>query len=159
MTPTHQRQWLRVRALRVERARSAVAAAAQQVVAARQVVDERRQRIDGWRSDIETLARTWLLERPACLPRWAVQVARHRDHLAERLERDEYALIDDEHALEEAQDLLQQRRAALAQAMAREEAVTTLLDRQRKQAAGRQERLAEYEIEERRIGALEGATR
>ena len=43
------------------------------------------------------------------LPRWSTMAVAQREALADRLERDEYALIDDEQQLEEAQETLQRR--------------------------------------------------
>jgi hypothetical protein len=138
-----QAPWLRLRALRVERARAAVLEADVAAAGARQVVDARQRAIAQGRGRLLNLAHGW--SAADALPRWAGAVTAHRDALAERLERDEYALIDEEHALEEALDLAQQRRAALVRAMARQEAVQALVQRQRQSDRLALERRAERE--------------
>ena len=141
-----QAPWLRVRALRVERARTALVEAEVAASGARQLVDARQRAIAQGRMRLTNLARHWTAA--DALPRWAASVTAHRDALAERLERDEYALIDEEHALEEALDLAQQRRAALARAMARQEAVQALVQGQRQADRLALERRAEREQED-----------
>ncbi|HEY2978188.1 MAG TPA: hypothetical protein VGJ35_09470, partial [Burkholderiaceae bacterium] len=110
---------------------------------ARQLVDARQRAIAQGRVRLVNLAHGW--SAADALPRWAGSVTAHRDALAERLERDEYALIDEEQALEQALDLAQQRRAALASAMARQEAVQALVEHQRKADRLGLERRAERE--------------
>lgn len=143
-------QWLRLRALRVERARAALRTAEQAEAAARSAVDERQRRIVQGRDDLAALARGWSGPRSAALPRWNGAVTAWRDALVDRLERDEYALIDEERTLEEALDALQAARARLVRAMARQEAVGELVRQFRQQAAGLRERRAERELDDLR---------
>lgn len=137
--------WQRLRALRAERARTALAEAESAASAAAAVVDQRLGAIDAGRRRLAALAQGW--SGPACAawPRWGQALASWRETLLDRLERDEYALADEEHALEQARDRVQQRRAELARALAREEAVQCLLDEHRRGARRQQERRAERE--------------
>ena len=57
------------------------------------------------------------------MPRWAELVDAQRKKLSEALERAEYALVRDERELENAQDRLQQARAELTRAVAREDGI------------------------------------
>lgn len=142
------RQWLRLRQLRVQRAREAVSAALRDEAQARAAVADREARIDQGRDALDTLARHWGGEGCVALPRWNGQLQAHRDALAERLERDEYALIDEHAALERTQATVRQRRAELVRAEAREAAVDATLKDQRRQAAQAREQLAELEAED-----------
>jgi hypothetical protein len=147
-----QAPWLRLRSLRVERARSGVMQAEIAAIVARQLVDARHQAIERSRARLSALAHAWTAADE--LPRWAGAVTAHRDALADRLERDEYALIDEERSLEEALDLVQQRRTALVRATARHEAVHLLVDEQRRELRVQRERLAEREQDdEQRVNA------
>lgn len=149
-----QGQWLRLRALRVDRARAAVRMAEQLQALAQAAVDDRQRRIAHTQAALAELAQGWSGARTAALPRWNTTVCAWRDVLSERLERDEYALIDDEQALEEALDALQDRRAELTRAMARQEAVGELVQLSRRQAARLQEQRGEREQDDvRRIAS------
>lgn len=148
--PAWHAQWLRLRALRVERARAAVRSAEQAEAVARAAVDERQRRIAQTRASMAALVQGWSGARGAALPRWNAAVSAWRESLADRLERDEYALIDDERALEEALDALQQARAGLVRAMARREAVGELLQQSRREAGRRQELRLEHEQDDQR---------
>ena len=117
------RQLLRLRALRVQRARERCAQAQAEVDAAAQVVHERRQAIAGLRHEIGTLAHAVVNQLAPRLPRWRDIAVAQRERLADRLERAEYALIDDEHALEQAGERASSLRAELSRALAREDAV------------------------------------
>jgi hypothetical protein len=152
MKPSWQLPWLKLRALRVERARAAVVQAEVAALAARHLVDARQQAIERSRARLTALAHGWTAAE--ALPRWAGSVTAHRDALADRLERDEYALIDDERALEEALDALQQRHAALARATARQQAVQLLVDTHRRDELRQQERRAELEQDDASLSGV-----
>ncbi len=144
-----QKQWLALRALRVERAREALQAARAHADACARAVQERRERIAATRAQVRDLA-TAVVDRWATqMSRWATTVQRHRDVLVERLERDEYALIDDERKLEQAQEQMRMRGSDLARAMNRESAVQTMVTAMRREVAVKQELAAEREIEDR----------
>ena len=82
------------------------------------------------------------------MPRWNGQLQAHRESLAERLERDEYALLDEREALEQAEARTAQRRAELARAQAREDAVDATLKDQRRHVLLAREQQAELEAED-----------
>lgn len=148
--PAHeQKQWLGLRAMRVERAREALQAARAHAAECVRVVRERRERIAATRTKIRDLAIAVVDRWAAEMARWATTVQRHRDVLIDRLERDEYALIDDERKLEQAREQVRRREADLARAMNRESAVQTLVTAMRREAAVQQEASAEREIEDR----------
>ena len=127
MNVREQGQWLRLRELRVQRAREQLAAADAACAAAQQAVLARQQAIEQCRAELRAHAESGVGAWAAHLPRWGNMFSVHRDRLAERLERAEYALIDDERALEQAQEARQQKRADLSRALAREGAVQTLV--------------------------------
>ena len=144
-----QKAWLDLRALRVERAREALQAARTHEADCARVVLERRERIAATRTKIRDLATSVVDRWATAMSRWATTVQRHRDLLIDRLERDEYALIDDERKLEQAREQVRRRQADLARAMNRESAVQTLVTAMRREAAVQQELATEREIEDR----------
>ncbi|KQW49647.1 hypothetical protein ASD88_25430 [Pelomonas sp. Root662] len=148
MSATDARQWLRLRQLRVQRAREALTQAQREEAQARAVVEDREARVEHGRNLIAELARQWGGAGCVGMPRWREQVVAHREALAERLERDEYALIDEQAALARAQDAVRQRRAELVRAEAREAAVDATLKDQRRQASQAREQRAELEAED-----------
>lgn len=147
--PAWQAQWLRLRALRVDRARSALRVAEQAEAEARAAVQARQARIAETRAAVAALAQGWAGPRGAGLPRWGGAVTTWRDALADRLERDEYALIDEERTLEEALDATQRCRALLVRAQARAEAVGEFVDQAHREARRLHETRAEREQEDR----------
>lgn len=149
MTSTWQGQWLRLRALRVERARAVLRQAEQAERAARAVVEARQRRIEDGRVALASLARDWSGTHSAAWPRWQGALSGWREALVDRIERDEYELIDEERTLEETVDALQQAQAGLVRAMARQEAVGELVQQARQEAGRWQERRAEREQDER----------
>jgi hypothetical protein len=127
-TRIEAQQLLRLRSLRVGRARDGVRDAQAAVTAADRVVRERERAIQSGRDRIDALERALVGSLAPRLPRWSTMAVAQREALADRLERDEFGLIDDEHALEAAQEQLQQARAELTRALAREDAVRGLVD-------------------------------
>lgn len=142
------RQWQRLRRLRVERARRALAQALDGEAAARAAVAAREAGVQRGRERLEALALHWGGAGSVDMPRWGQQVVAHREALAERLERDEYALIDEQAALDEALTLVRERRAELARAEAREAAVDATLKDQRRARQQAREQQAELDAEE-----------
>ncbi|WP_457444452.1 hypothetical protein [Roseateles sp. P5_E4] len=142
------RQWLRLRQLRVQRARLALAQAQAEERQAVAAVEDREARIEQGRRLIVELAFHWGGAGSADMPRWVHQVQAHGEALAERLERDEYALLDERETLGQAQAEVQRRRADLARAQAREDAVDATLKDQRRQASQAREQQAELETED-----------
>ncbi|MGQ3096308.1 MAG: hypothetical protein ACT6RP_22860 [Roseateles sp.] len=148
LSPTDARQWLRLRQLRVQRAREALTQAQREETQARATVDNREARVAQGRSQITELARQWGGAGCVGMPRWREQVIAHREALAERLERDEYSLIDERETLAQAQATVRQRRAELVRAQGREAAVDATLKDQRRQASQAREQRAELEAED-----------
>lgn len=142
------RQWLRLRQLRVQRARQALVQAQAEEAQARAVVEDREAAIEQGRAKLDALARHWGGPGSVDLPRWNGQVQAHREALAERLERDEYALLDEREALEQAVARTAQRRTELARAQAREDAVDATLKDRRRQLLAAREQQAELEAED-----------
>jgi chromosome segregation ATPase len=147
-TPREAQQLWRLRKLRVQRARDACAAAQAAIAPARSAVQDRQRKIAQLRRDIDALGQAVVNRLAPQLPRWSGMVIAQRDKLADRLERDEYALIGEEHRLEEAQDAAQQANAELTRALAREDAVHGLVDQARRALRLARERRAEVELED-----------
>ncbi len=144
-----QAQWLRLRALRVERARTALTQARAREDACRQVVLKRRDAIAISRARIDAQAAAVVDRWAPVMPRWAEVVGRHRAALLDRLERDEYALIDEERKLEAARDATLRCESDLSRALAREGAATTLVGDMRRAQAVQVELATEHDIEDR----------
>ena len=146
--PHEARQLHRLRSLRVQRAQEQCTRKQAEVDAAVRDVHARQRKIETCRREIDQLNHAVVTSLAPHLPRWSWAAMAQRDRLADRLERDEYALIDDEQALEEAQERLQEARAALTRAMAREDAVGDLVQETRRAHALAKEQRAEREIED-----------
>lgn len=142
------RQLCKLRSLRVTRAREAVSQAQGVVEAALQQVERRQQVIDATRRSIETLQHDVVHALAPSLPRWSGMAKAQLDRLADLLERAEYALIGDEQQLEQAQEGLQQARAELTRALAREDAVRGIEKQTRRAIGAERERRAERDLED-----------
>ena len=149
-SPREARQLVRLRTLRVQRAREACAASAACIMAAQQAVADRQRQIARVRAEQDALARSIAQGFDGGLARWSRLLVAQRDKLADRLERDEYALVGDERKLEEAQEAAAEARAELTRALAREDAVRGLLGETRKAVARVREQRAELEQEDQR---------
>jgi len=147
-TPREAGQLLRLRCLRVQRAREACAKAKVEVEKTQVVVQERQRAIERSQREMAALADAIVTTLAPALPRWSGMVSATRERLADRLERDEYALIDDEHQLEAAQERAQQADADLTRALAREDAVRGLAKQARSAVLHAREQRAEIEIED-----------
>jgi hypothetical protein len=145
----HEAQQLcKLRALRVQRARERVAAAQADVARAAEAVRQRQQLIEQVRRSIDELQLAVVTSLAPSLPRWSGVATAQQERLADRLEREEYALIDDEHALERAQEALQEARSELTRALAREDAVRGLANQTRRAFLLERERRAELDVED-----------
>jgi DNA primase large subunit len=145
----HEAQQLcRLRGLRVQRAQEACTQAQAEVDAAARKVREREREIERLRTAIDTLCHAIVHDFAPHLPRWATMATAQRDRLADLLERAEYALIDDEQALEEARERLAQARTALTRAQASEDAVKGLAKEARQAQALKREQRADIELED-----------
>ncbi len=146
--PHEAQQLARLRSLRVQRARGRVSQVQAEVDRALETVRARQRQIERTRREIDALADAVVHALAPRLPRWGGVASAQRDRLQDRLERDESALIDDEHALERAQERLQQARAELTRALAREDAVRGLADETRRDRLRWIEQRAETELED-----------
>lgn len=153
-TRAEARQLLRLRSLRVQRERDAVAAAQAEVQRCHEAIRVRQRAIEVLRVALAQLSHDMVHSQAKGLPRWAELMTAQRERLADDLEREEYGLIDDEHDLEQAEERLQQARAALTRALAREDAVRGLVDQTRAAHLAWREQRAEVELEDQaRVGA------
>ena len=150
--PREAQQLVRLRGLRVQRAREACAAAAAGISAAQQAVADRQRQIARVRAEQDALGRSVAQGFDGGLARWSRLLVAQRDKLADRLERDEYALIGDERRLEEAQEAAAQAHAELSRALAGEDAVRGLWAEARKAVSLQRDRRAESEQEDQRVG-------
>jgi len=146
------RQLLRLRELQLRRARSAVAEASDHVSRAQQALDHRQARVTRTRAARAELLTDIAGRLAARLPQWAPWASAHRAWLDDQLEREEYALINDERVLEQAQDRLAERRRELARCEHRESLAAALLDQQRRHRARGEERRQDAEREDRATG-------
>ena len=156
--PQDAAQLLRLRVLRVTRARERCAKAAEAIAAAQVMVDRREQAIRTDRCAIAALAQAVVTSLVPHLPRWSGMVQAERLRLAEQLERDEDALIGESQALEEAREAAAQARIALARAMAREDVVSDLVRQARRARDYVCEQRMELELEDQgRAASLRAA--
>ena len=142
------RQLCKLRALRVQRAREGVAAAQAEVDAAQNQIITRQQRIEQVRRSVEDLQHAVVTSLAPSLPRWAGVTRAQQERLSEQLEREEYGLIQDERELEGAQEKLQQARAELTRALAREDVVRDLANQAKRAVLQNRERRAERDLED-----------
>jgi hypothetical protein len=120
-------------------------------------VHERQRTIEQLRDSLDNLQKSVVTSLVPVLPRWSSVAAAQREKLADRLARDEYALIEDERNLEVAQEKLQAARAEVTRALAREDAVRGLANETKRAHALRREQRAELEIEDQgRPAAIQG---
>jgi hypothetical protein len=126
---------LRLRALRRQQAERARQTAQQAQAQALQAVRDGQGRLHAERQAHAALLQA--MAREPALPRLAAFAEARRAQVEEQQERAEYALLDDEEALERADHDLTQAARALARAHAREQAATQAAD-----AARRRLRLA-----------------
>jgi hypothetical protein len=146
--PHEAQQLARLRALRVQRARERIAPAQATVDQAAQAVRARHQKIADLRGTI-TLSREAVVTTLApSLPRWSAVTGAHLERLIDQLERNEYELIQDDRALEAAQEQLQQARSELTRALAREDAVQGLARQVKRARLIEREQRAERELDD-----------
>jgi flagellar biosynthesis chaperone FliJ len=146
--PHEAQQLCRLRGLRVERAQEAWTKARDEVDAAVRKVGDSERAIARVRTEIDTLGDAIVNAFAPHLPRWAGMVTAQTERLADRLERAEYALIDEEHALEAARERLAEARTALTRAQASEDAVKGLAKEARQAVAQAREQRADGELED-----------
>ncbi len=143
-------QFMRLRSLQLRRAETALGEARQALQMAEQAVAERGRRLQGLRASRLGLQHAVLGALAPTLPRWAGLVSAQRDRLDDQFEREEYALIDDERALERAQDTVRDSQQAVARLQQREDFARELLQHQRRLHQAAAEHRSELEREELR---------
>lgn len=145
---TEAKQLHRLRSLRVQRAREQIPPAQAKVDQAFAAVLQRQREIDHLRHEVSGLRDAIVTTLAPRLPRWSQVTSAQQERLADQLERAEYGLIDDEHALEAAQEKLQQARSELTRALAREDAVRGLAEQAKRCRALAREQRAEREVDD-----------
>ncbi|EHR71421.1 hypothetical protein BurJ1DRAFT_2592 [Burkholderiales bacterium JOSHI_001] len=146
--PREAQQLCRLRALRVQRLQARCTQARDALEAAAQAVRQRRQQVAHHQDRLARLAQAVVTDLAPQLPRWAGMAQAQRDRLDDRLERDQYALIDDEQALEQAQDALARAMAELTRALAQEDAVKDLARQAQRARRQHLEQRGERELED-----------
>jgi hypothetical protein len=136
-------QLLRLRLLRREQAEAALRAAREEHAQALAAVRRGQAKVDAEREQQARLAHA--LGHTPGLPRVAAFAEARRDAVAENLERAEYALLDDEEALQGADHALTQAGSALRHALARHDAATQALQQAERDHARAREQRAERE--------------
>ena len=154
--PHEAKQLCKLRALRVQRARECCAQAHAGVERAAEAVRQRERQIARVQDELAALRELVTHGMAPHLPRWGSMCDAQRDRLVDRLERDESGLIDDERRLEQAQEALQQARADLTRALARQDAVQGVADQAKRVRNQLRERRSDTEIEDLRAAPAGG---
>ena len=122
------RQLHRLRELRERQALNALRQAESQVAAAEQAVAERQRAMDRLQRERDDLSRRIVTDCAPHMGRLSAYVSATQEDLDDQLERTEYALIDDEEALTEAQQAAEAARRAWLRAVSQSGAADTLVD-------------------------------
>ena len=146
--PHEAKQLARLRELRVQRARERIAPAQAAVDQAAQAVRVRQQKIERLRGQLTASREAVVTSLAPTLPRWSAVAGAHLEQLVDQLERNEYGLTQDDRALEEAQEALQQVRSDLTRALAREDAVQGLVREVKRARLLEREQKAERELDD-----------
>lgn len=140
------RQLQRLRALRERQALTALRQAEGQVAAAEEAVRVRQQAMDRLQQARDALSERIVGDCAPQLGRLAAYASATQEDLDDQLERTEYALIDDEDALDEAREKAAEARSAWLRAVSQNSAADTLVGDARQ--AVRREREARLERED-----------
>jgi multidrug resistance efflux pump len=154
--PHEAKQLCRLRALRVQRARERCAEAHALVEQATEAVRERERQIERLQRELAEFQEARTHQLAPHLPRWGTMVDAHRDKLVDRLERAESGLVSDEQELEQAQERLQEARAELTRALARQDAVQGVATETRRHRERTREARGDLELEDLRCGSAGG---
>jgi len=146
--PHEAQQLARLRALRVQRARERIAPAQAAVDQAVRALRERQQKIAALRTRLTESRAAVVTSLAPTLPRWSALAGAHLEQLVDQLDRNEYFLREDDHALEAAQEQLQQARSELTRALAREDAVQGLVRQVKRTRLLEREQRAERELDD-----------
>jgi chromosome segregation ATPase len=145
---TEARQLHRLRSLRVQRAREQIPPAQAEVDQALKAVQQRLAQIKHLRLSINGLRDAIVTTLAPTLPRWSKIASAQEERLTDQLERSEYGLVGDEHALEAAQEKLQKARSELTRALAREDAVCGLAREAKRCRLAQREQRAERDLDD-----------
>ncbi len=148
-SPRDLGQLLRLRELRVAAAAELCTQRRRELEAAVQAIERRQARIAEWRRSRDELARQVVGPASADIARFAASVSARRAYLDDQLERDEYALLDDEHEHRQALQRLEEAQALWQRERAREDGVHDLVGEARVARERQREHRAELEAEER----------
>lgn len=153
--PKELAQLLRLRQVRVEAAEAAVRLQRAECEQAAAAVQARMQQIEANRRDVTDHAAYTVGGGAIDLARMPVLFTSFRAKLDDTLERSEYALIDDEEALEASEAKLREKRTAWMREQSRRDGVSETLQRSRRAIARRADLQADNEADElRRVGPL-----
>lgn len=148
-TANELKQLSRLRQLRVKAALEHQNMCAQQLHAAQAKAETRMSRIANIRGNIKDLSD--YMVGPGCsrLPKEATYAIAQRERLDDQLERNEYALLSEQEAVDEAEQLLQDAKDVWLKAIAREEAVKKMLEKFQHQIVLDEHKRSELANEER----------
>lgn len=139
------RQLQRLRELRERKALTAFRAAEAEVARAQQALDERQRTMERLQRARDDLGRRIVGDCAPQMGRLSGYVSATQEDLDEQLERTEYALIDDEEALSNAQAHAAQARAAWLRAVSQSGSAQTLVGDARKALLRERDRRLERE--------------
>lgn len=139
------RQLQRLRELRERKALTAFRAAEAEVARAQQALDERQRTMERLQRARDDLGRRIVGDFAPQMGRLSGYVSATQEDLDEQLERTEYALIDDEEALSNAQAHAAQARAAWLRAVSQSGSAQTLVGDARKSLLRERDRRLERE--------------
>ena len=139
------RQLQRLRDLRERKALSALRVAEGEVAAAEQAVAERQRAMDRLQRERDDLSRRIVTDCAPHMGRLSAYVSATQEDLDDQLERTEYALIDDEDALSNAQAHAAQAHAAWLRAVSQSGSAETLVGDARKALLRERDRRLERE--------------
>lgn len=142
------KQLLKLRALRVQRAREGVAKAQEALAQVEASIQQKRRQVEQARGALEKLQAELVTTLVAALPRFGEMAGTHREKLHENVERAEYDLVLEEEKLEGAQEAVQAARAELTRALAREDTVRDLARQTQKVFLAQREQKAEVDLED-----------
>lgn len=142
------RQLVKLRGLRVQRAREGVAKAQEALHKVEESIRQRQRAVERTRTALENLQASVVTSLVPSLPRFGELAGRQRAYLAEMVERAAYALVEEERRLEGAQEALQAAKAELTRALAREDTVRDLARQAQRAFLAERERKAEVDLED-----------
>ena len=126
------RQLQRLRDLRERKALAALHVAEGEVAAAEQAVAERQRAMERLQRERDQLSQRIVTDCAPAMGRLSAYVSATQEDLDDQLERTEYALIDDEDALNAAREKAAEARAAWLRAVSQNGSAQTLVDDARK---------------------------